>query len=178
MTRRTNQRVPCRRENGDELDVIMSELSEEFHRQNFAEIGPRDHDTSKGEVRLGLREEVRTDDEASVDDGHILQSCIFVDKRPDDGEVDVRRGQLASGGKLIEADEIQIDKKRRTDSQLNALSGARHRLANGLENDMTHTDCVLFVLGSELRGCIDMREYESTYGDVSSEGRYEWKDLD
>ena len=71
--------------------------------------------------------------EARIDDGKVLESCILVDERADDGKVDVRCGEL-SGARWRSG--RGLEGSRRTHSQDRAES-VEHKCAVRAANQST-----------------------------------------
>lgn len=89
------QRTPARGQDSYKLDLIGCEVSKELHGEQLAHGGARAHQTRVREVAVCERNKMRADDEARVDDGHVLKPGIFEDERAHDREVDVRCGELS-----------------------------------------------------------------------------------
>ena len=89
------KRVPARCQHGGDTEGVRAERAQEFHGEDLAERGARKTHAGEREILLCLGEKVGADDKTCVHHCEVVELRVFEDKRPDDGKVNVGRGQLA-----------------------------------------------------------------------------------
>jgi hypothetical protein len=97
-----------------------------LHGKDFAEGCTGDIERGIGHVVVGLPEKVGPDEEAGIDDGHILEAGILEDEWADDGEVDIGGGQLAGrrwADRWNQNQEFDAEEGTQTNSQARGESG-------------------------------------------------------
>ena len=122
LTGCTGERIPGSCKHPHELNVVLGEAAEEFHRQNLTEVRTRAHNTSERQICFRFSQKIGPHHQTGVDDGHIFETRIFVDDGAHNREINVGRCQLSVQKTNVGSEMKSQGNKNKTCSQLSALS--------------------------------------------------------